>query len=58
MIPGQGTPVIYTATSNAAAHFGSTPTNYGYGSWSAVYPSNGTALANDNNGMNPLGLFL
>uniref|UniRef100_A0A915D9T9 PUM-HD domain-containing protein n=1 Tax=Ditylenchus dipsaci TaxID=166011 RepID=A0A915D9T9_9BILA len=47
MIPGaQGTPVIYTATSNAAAHFASTPTNYGYGSWSAVYPPNGTQSEN------------
>ncbi|KAI1724370.1 pumilio-family RNA binding repeat domain-containing protein [Ditylenchus destructor] len=55
MLPGgQGTPVIYTATSNAAAHFGSTPTNYGYGSWSAVYPP--SSAQPENNAMNPLGM--
>lgn len=41
----QGTPVIYS-TNNNASHFSSTPTNYGYGSWSAVYPPNGAGIVN------------
>ena len=38
MVPGQpGTPIIYATRQNASV-LGSTPPNYGYGSWGAVYP--------------------
>ena len=38
MVSGQpGTPIIYATRQNASV-LGSTPTNYGYGSWGAVYP--------------------
>ncbi|KAH7719852.1 Pumilio RNA-binding repeat [Aphelenchoides avenae] len=45
MVQGQGTPVLTqvyaTAAASQAGRFGSTPTGYGYGSWNAVYPTNG-----------------
>jgi pumilio RNA-binding family len=39
MVHGQGTPILYTPSGNQ--RYASTPTGYGYGSWNAVYPTNG-----------------
>nr|CAD2187350.1 unnamed protein product [Meloidogyne enterolobii] len=63
MVPGQpGTPIIYATRQNASV-LGSTPTNYGYGSWGAVYPQpappphphhNGTILHTEHAVSNPI----
>ncbi|VDN00881.1 unnamed protein product [Thelazia callipaeda] len=42
MVQGQQNPVVYSGNVQAAAPFGTTPTGYGYGSFTAVYNGGAT----------------